>query len=427
MTYNKVLYDPFVDRRQNFYVYDGEKKSRIKMQAASVAGFVLQKNLVKNPHTNQYTLAPHVPTLSVWIHNKYKVPLGENENFSKERVLAYGTGSLVTPKTILTAAHVVYTPNSNELDLEMIKGSYVVFDYFMEDADKCPNQFSENQVYTIKKVLLHSYCRGTGLWEDWALVKLDREVIGRVPLKLDHAPIQNSWELYMLGFPNGLPGKITGNATIMKNLQAGYFECKVDACGGNSGSPLCRFDTGEVVGILCEGNADYTIVADYGKKGIQRCVSNRIQPSEIKEYEKCQTISTLNTIKEYMDRWATGFKLKEMASLPTMQQPGLYIYGYCQNGSCTQFNEPLWTARGTGTFRLEEIRFRSMCITCESGIVKILDTGFYNCRYELDGEVKEPNEAVIRKQKTVTHTILKTLDQGVNFTWNFLKIKVTKI
>ena len=300
MAYNKVLYDPFLDRRQNLYAYNNDNGgSRFKAQAASVACFVLQKNITKLASANQYQIAPHVPTLSSWIQNNYKSPLGEKENFGSERVLGYGTGFLITKNRLLTAAHVVCKENSNVLDESSIAQSYAVFDYCMEDADKCQTQFSDHQVYKIKKVVAHAYSRVGGHWEDWALVKLEKSVTGRDPFKLHHAPLQQSWELYMLGHPSGLPVKFTGSGAIMKNLTC-YFECKVDACGGNSGSPLCRLDTGEVVGILCEGNTDYVIDNDYEKKGIQRCISNRMQTSTVKEYEKCQSITMLTAVKESM-------------------------------------------------------------------------------------------------------------------------------
>lgn len=184
MACNKILYDGD-DRRHNLYTLTEANRERIKSQAAGVACFIFRNKLIKNSSSNTFVIDPQVKTLNNWIQDKYKHPLGESEPFSNERVLAFGTGFLVTEYTLLTAAHNVCEVESNQLDKAKIASTYIVFDYHMEDSERCREIFEENQVYTIKKVLGHAYSR-IDSWEDWALVKLDRKVEGRSPLTLSH-------------------------------------------------------------------------------------------------------------------------------------------------------------------------------------------------------------------------------------------------
>ena len=120
--------------------------------------------------------------------------------------------------------------------------------------------------------------------------------------------------------------------------------------------------------------------------------------------------------REYVDVWSTGFKLRKIDCPATVQEPGLYVLGECQNTSCSALNTSMWIGRGTGTFRLEELLYSTTCLTCNSGAIKVQNTGIYNSHYELEGEVKEPSAALIKKQN-VAHNVLKTLEQTTPFTW----------
>ncbi len=426
MACNKVLYDG-EDSRHNIYAVTGANEVRIKSQAASVACFVSKKHLSENSLFTGFAINPEVKNLSSWIQGKYKHPLGENEPFGKEKVLGFGTGFLVTENTLLTVAHNITQENApDQVDHVRMTDAYIVFDYYMEDSDHCKEAFEKSQVYTIKKVLDHAYLRGQS-WEDWALVKLDRKVEGRKPLTISHRQVQNSVELYMLGYPNGLPMKFTDCATIMNNTPLTYFECKVDAFGGNSGSPLCRIDNGEVVGILGEGNEDYEQVSNYKGRGQTRWVPNRAKATDIKEYEKCQRTSKLMFVKDYLACWSSGFKLRTIDHPISMSSPGFYVLGECMNSACTALNQPIWRLRGTqGTFQWEDVLHRSLCSACNIGKIKVTDAAIYKSRYTIEGELITPKAATIRKANTAAQK-LKTLDQGSPFQWTYLKIEVTQL
>jgi DNA replication protein DnaC len=139
----------------------------------------------------------------------------------------------------------------------------------------------------------------TSIWTDWALLKLDREVACD-PLPLNLNKVADKIELYMLGHPNGLPLKFTYNGKLEGNTESDFFECKLDAFRGNSGSPVLNKETNQVVGILIEGNTDYQVVPNYqgtGQTRIQACYITRLEigSKQIgKKMENCQRLDILH-------------------------------------------------------------------------------------------------------------------------------------
>lgn len=420
--YDKVLYEPFLDRRHNLYTLQGDKVEKIREQAASVACFVSKANLVKDPSTNTYKVAPHVSTHSERIKAVYKCPLGEDEPFAAEISLARATGFLAREDILVTAAHVVCKPGSDTL---ANKDMYVVFGNFTDHPDHIKTEFGENEVFEYVGVKRHSYSRKYG-WSDWAFLKLNKPT-GRKPLTFNFSPIESGLEtsFYMIGYPSGLPGKLTDGATLMSNSHTSYFELKADACGGNSGSFVCREDTGEVVGILCEGNTDYVIDQNYNGTGLKRCVSNKIKNPAIKAYEKCQRISELKFLKHCIERWSIGFKLHTIP-LPTEAGTfGFYILGHCTSGTCSVENR--WIACGYGNFRLEEILHRTACTACETGKVEVADIGIYASSYMIEGQLATPKSIRFQEESAVAHSKMKSFQQEKDFSWRYLKIQVTKL
>ena len=67
----------------------------------------------------------------------------------------------------------------------------------------------------------------------------------------------------------------------MCNAHSHHFKCDLDAFAGNSGSPVFREDTHEVVGILCVGNKDYVPDPNYGGESVTRYKPNTISVQEV--------------------------------------------------------------------------------------------------------------------------------------------------
>ena len=93
--------------------------------------------------------------------------------------------------------------------------------------------------------------------KDYAVVKLDRPVVGHNPLRLRQSgSLSVNDSIVVMGYPSGIPLKIAGGAKV-RSLQSGYFVANLDTYGGNSGSAVFNETTGEVEGILVRGETDF--------------------------------------------------------------------------------------------------------------------------------------------------------------------------
>ena len=143
---------------------------------------------------------------------------------------------------MLTAAHCVCIKDSDILDQKVIKQARLLFGFHEIKEKPSDYFFAKNKVYQIKKVVAHQFIRirdksqSYTEWTDWALLELDEEV-PFTPLRMNMTEkIADKIELYMLGHPSGLPLKFTGGGFVQGNSHKDFFECNLDAFGGNSGS-----------------------------------------------------------------------------------------------------------------------------------------------------------------------------------------------
>lgn len=169
--------------------------------------------------------------------------------FSQQPLLGYGTGFLVAPNLIATAGHCVAGRDVTEV---AILFSFVV------TPDGVADHRRADEVYFGAEVLA---CELTADADDYALVRLDREVEGVVPLTLCRQEPAPGEQVYVVGHPIGLPKKFAGNATVTDTSPESHFVANLDAFGGNSGSPV--FDEHHRVrGILVRGNPDFLYDGD---------------------------------------------------------------------------------------------------------------------------------------------------------------------
>src|SRR5205814_1482337 len=107
------------------------------------------------------------------------------------------------------------------------------------------------EVYGCKELLGREQV-GTGA--DWALIRLDRAVVGHQPLKINASgSIEKGTEIVVIGHPAGLPTKVAGNAAVRDASKEGFFVANLDTFGGNSGSAVFNAKTGQIEGILVRG------------------------------------------------------------------------------------------------------------------------------------------------------------------------------
>lgn len=151
---------------------------------------------------------------------------------------------LVGPDLVATAGHCI-------TDVDCSENAFV-FNYKMTGPGRAPAASSPDDVYQCKKIIARELTRE----QDYALVQLDRPVVGHTPLTLSKTPAKAGDSLILIGHPAGLPTKIAGGANVRK-VEKGYFSANTDSYGGNSGSAVFNATTNEVVGILVRGEEDF--------------------------------------------------------------------------------------------------------------------------------------------------------------------------
>lgn len=154
------------------------------------------------------------------------------------------SGTLIDSRHILTAGHCVARCNA---------ASMWVLGYRYVSAGTLAT-LTTNDVYSCASI---SARRVTGSSGDYAVIALDREVVGHTPAEVNRThPLAAGTGLTLIGHPDGMPMKIAGGGHVV-TYGAATFTATVDAFAGNSGSAVFD-DEGRVVGILDSGNEDYT-------------------------------------------------------------------------------------------------------------------------------------------------------------------------
>lgn len=252
----KTLYGN--DRRMDLYSAIEKRDKAIKngvpspIEAAYVdcsasVGFIVRKeSLQKLPSGDYYVTSDGYGQ---------KGHLCKVENFWDQQCFnkddGIGTGFLVSQTRLCTAGHCV--PDSQD-----VSRYCVVFGYSLL-APQVPESIviRAGDVYAFKSVIDRKL---TSSAEDWALLELDRSC-PRPPLKLGSGhPAANS-RVFAIGYPSGLPLKISPSAAVRSAVASNQcFIAAVDASGGNSGSPVIAESTREVEGILVRGNEDFRLI-----------------------------------------------------------------------------------------------------------------------------------------------------------------------
>ena len=225
------------DDRKDIYEIEDDQ---IKQNAASVATVFGNDNLI---NTNRKSAMIKVMNYGKTFN------LSDNEIF-QDQPMAAGrvcTGFLVGEDVIATAGHCACE--------NAVKDLRIVFDYKMEDPDTTVTRILNENIYRgveiIKRVQVQQYTK-----PDWALVKLDRKVKGRTPVKLSEE-ISRGQDVYVIGHPCGLPLKFAPGAKVLSVSEA-CFTADLDIYMGNSGSPVFNSGTHKVIGIVVRGdNRDF--------------------------------------------------------------------------------------------------------------------------------------------------------------------------
>ncbi len=215
--------------------------------ARSTVAMVKKDRLFKKEHSIHFSIDKNVRTL------KKKLNLCQEEKFSDQPHLSSCSGFLVGEDIILTAGHCAVGRMQSSCE-----NYYWVFDYKVNDPnDPFSIIFPEENVYGCKKVLSAKFEPWTEEKNDFAIIQLDRKVVGRKPLALrKEGEVQEGESLVLIGNPWGLPTKVSLNAQVLKNDNKTWLMANLDSFEGNSGSAVFNELTGEVEGILVRGKPD---------------------------------------------------------------------------------------------------------------------------------------------------------------------------
>ncbi len=155
------------------------------------------------------------------------------------------TGFLVEEDIVATAGHCEKKFNATDLR--------VVFGYKMADSSTPVIRIPNDNIYKGVEFVRHSYDRKC-IGSDWALVKLDRKVVGQEPAALAKQDIFCDQPVYVMGYPCGLPLKYAPGAKI-HDVEETHFGADLDIYCGSSGSPVFDSLTHEVVGMVVKGHS----------------------------------------------------------------------------------------------------------------------------------------------------------------------------
>lgn len=220
-----------------------------RQAAASVAGRVYNDFLRVQDNKFSYDTAPS-------LSDPYGGNVCEGEAFASQPVVADCSAFLVGEDLLATAGHCVLDYPAEVKD-EKTPGCELhswVFDFQTRNGKVNLKDVQADNLYACEKVVYALVDRNT----DIALIKLDRKVKGRKPLKLrSFGKVNDGEELFVIGHPSGLPLKYADGATVFDNSNDEYFSANLDTFSGNSGSPVFNARTRQVEGILTRGKADY--------------------------------------------------------------------------------------------------------------------------------------------------------------------------
>ena len=269
---NKVIYGE--DNRIETY-----EASRFEQKLAkSTAGMISSIKMIK-VGTN-YMLPPYTI--------EKEMGLCKDERFSDQPSAVVCSGFLVGPDLLVTAGHCITTQD------DCNKVSWI-FDYQVkEKTNKTDILIPAANVYKCGKVIeakLETTKDGRKI--DYSLVRLDRVVKGRKPLKFrTTGKVKLNQDIVVIGHPSGLPQKVAGGAKVLLNDKENYFQTNLDTFGGNSGSAVFNADTGEVEGILVRG------AKDYEKDNVKKCLRVHKTAEQITNFKSYgESVSRITDIK----------------------------------------------------------------------------------------------------------------------------------
>lgn len=170
------------------------------------------------------------------------------EPFAGQPRGCFCSGVLVGADVVATAGHCV----KSSADLARIR---FVFGFRIVNGAAARTEFGADDVYAGRELIGRKLTDDAA---DWALVRLERPVVGRAPAAFRRSgSVPDGEPLFVIGHPCGLPQKFADGAHVRGNAHAAYFVANLDTYGGNSGSPVFSPNSYTVEGLLVRGQKDF--------------------------------------------------------------------------------------------------------------------------------------------------------------------------
>lgn len=191
----------------------------------------------------------------------------EKERFSHQVASIRCSGFMIAQDLMVTSAQCV----QNQDDCKRFSW---IFDYKLHSTNDSAVEFGQDQLYTCKQIVARNYDPATK--EDFAVIRLDREIVGRLPLKYRKmGNASQGTKLFTIGTGLGLPLKISDNGTILTNKEEDkFFTTNLDTYGGAAGSPVINEETLEVEGIFVGGEKDFVFNPELNCSESKKCDQN---------------------------------------------------------------------------------------------------------------------------------------------------------
>lgn len=268
-------------------------------------------------------------------------PLCDDEPFVDQPSVGRCTGVLVAPDLIATAGHCVACTPSFDMA--------VVFGYVMQDANSPVVTVSADDVYWVAGVV--SYQMG---YPDWGLIRLDREVTGRMPLSLRRmGQVAGEQRLLMVGHPWGVPRKYDAGATVQDNSEPTFFQANLDSARGSSGSPVVNVDSMVVEGLLTRGQQEFVADAALGCDRSWVCPDTGCIVNGLPYWQAVTRASTfsaavpsfdvyLGTDPDHLEWVATDLAAPRFTP-SSLRKDGVYYWRVVARNVYGQVEGPLWS------------------------------------------------------------------------------------
>lgn len=299
-------------------------ESKVIEQACSVAVLV---QLKKREFSGFQIIGPNencsmentirVETLAEAVKEEFNCDYGRREPFPHELAFGFGTAFLIDSRHALTAGHCVCKEKSNVLRDNVTKTA-LVFGFFGRRQGKY--NFQKDDIYRVVKVV--AWCNGS---TDWAIVRLDREVVGRDPLPIRfNKKMHKGDKVYMLGHPLGVSMKLL-NGKVKAN-QSWCLLANLNALSGVSGGPVFDQKSRKVIGILVSGHFDDFRTVLNQETGEEEVRINRVSDSDIARvgiegYERIQKLAV-----PYISSFAANYIFAQLDDAEAQYDLGLAYF-----------------------------------------------------------------------------------------------------